>query len=334
MDERGYRGVVGHKDVIRHLVNAAANDKVSHAYLLTGEKGSGKKLLASIFAAALNCETHSGEPCFKCASCHKALTGNHPDIIRVVHERPDVIRVNEIREQLVNTVDIKPYESRYKVYIIDEAEKMNAQSQNAILKTIEEPPPYAVMLLLANNPDSLLSTILSRCVRLNLKAVPSEDVRQYLMREMMLPDYEAEIAAAFAQGNIGRARMSVTGDAFAEMTEKAIRLVKKAGNMQTHEIVAAVKELSEDKKNIQQFFDILTLWFRDVLLYKATRDTDNLVFRRELAEIKREATICSYEGLEDMIEAVNKAGVRIRANVNFDLTVELLFLTIADNIKE
>ena len=141
MDERGYRGVVGHKDVIRHLVNAAANDKVSHAYLLTGEKGSGKKLLASIFAAALCCETHSGEPCFKCASCHKALTGNHPDIIRVVHEKPDLIRVNEIREQLVNTVDIKPYESRYKVYIIDEAEKMNAQSQNAILKTIEEPVP-------------------------------------------------------------------------------------------------------------------------------------------------------------------------------------------------
>ena len=128
--------------------------------------------------------------------------------------------------------------------------------------------------------------------------------------------------------------MSVTGDAFAEMTEKAIQLVKRAGNMQTHEIVAAVRELSEDKKNIQQFFDILTLWFRDVLLYKATRDTDNLVFRRELAEIKREATICSYEGLEDMIEAVNKAGTRIRANVNFELTIELLFLTISDNLKE
>ena len=80
--------------------------------------------------------------------------------------------------------------------------------------------------------------------------------------------------------------------------------------------------------------DIVQVEFRDVLLYKATRDTDNLVFRRELAEIKREATICSYEGLEDMIEAVNKASARIRANVNFDLTVELLFLTFADNLKE
>ena len=334
MDERGFAAVVGHNDIIEHLQNATKSGKISHAYLFTGEPGSGKKLMATLFATLLQCEKGRANPCMKCASCKKALSQNHPDIIMVTHEKQNVITVNEIREQLVNTVDIKPYESRYKVYIIDEVEKMNAQSQNAILKTIEEPPPYAVMLLLANNPDSLLSTILSRCVRLNLKAVPSEDVRQYLMREMQLPDYEAEIAAAFAQGNIGRARMSVTGDAFAEMTEKAIRLVKKVGNMQTYEIVEAVKELSEDKKNIQQFFDILTLWFRDVLLYKATRDTDNLVFRRELAEIKREATICSYEGLEDMIEAVNKASARIRANVNFDLTVELLFLTFADNLKE
>lgn len=334
MDERGYKGVVGHKDIIRHLKNAAAYDKVSHAYLLSGEKGSGKKLLASIFAAALNCEKHGSEPCFECTSCHKALTGNHPDIIRVTHEKPDVIRVEEVRIQLVNTVDIKPYESRYKVYIIDEVEKMNPQAQNAILKTIEEPPSYAVLLLLANNPDALLSTIQSRCVRLNLKPVPSRDVREYLMKEMMLPDYEAEIATAFAQGNIGRARMSVTGDAFAEMAEKAVRLVKKSGDMQIYEIVEAVKDLSADKKNIDTFFDILTLWFRDVLLFKATKDTEGLVFRRELTEVRREAGLCSYEGLEDIIEAVGKAGARLRANVNFDLTIELLFLTIRDNLKE
>jgi DNA polymerase-3 subunit delta' len=334
MDERGYKGVIGHKDIIRHLINAAAYDKVSHAYLFSGEKGSGKKLLASIFAAALNCEKHTGEPCFHCTSCRKALSGNHPDIIRVIHEKPDLINVREVREQIVNTVDIKPYESRYKVYIVDEMEKMNPQAQNAILKTIEEPPSYAVILLLANNPDALLSTIQSRCVRLNLKTVPSEDVRQYLMKEMMLPDYEAEIAAAFAQGNIGRARMSVTGDAFAEMAEKAIRLVKKSGKMHIYEIVEAVRELSDDKKNIDTFFDILTLWFRDVLLYKATKEAENLVFRRELAEIKREATVCSYEGLEEITEAIRKAGARIRANVNFELTIELLFLTIGDYLRE
>jgi DNA polymerase III delta' subunit len=173
MDERGYRGVVGHKDVIRHLVNAAANDKVSHAYLLTGEKGSGKKLLASIYAAALCCETHSGEPCFKCASCHKALTGNHPDIIRVIHERSDVIRVNEIREQLVNTVDIKPYESRYKIYIVADADKMNPQAQNALLKLLEEPPSSACFILAAENAAALLPTVRSRCELLQQNAEAS-----------------------------------------------------------------------------------------------------------------------------------------------------------------
>lgn len=334
MDERGYKGVVGHEDIIRHLKNAAAAEKVSHAYLFSGEKGSGKKLLASIYAAALNCERHTGEPCFACTSCRKALSGNHPDIIYVTHEKPALISVNEVRRQVVDDVYIKPYESRYKIYIIDEAEKMNPQAQNAILKTIEEPPAYAVILLLANSPDTLLSTILSRCVRLNLKAVPDGEVRKYLMNEMMLPDYEADIATAFAQGNIGRARMSVTGDDFAEMADRTIRLIKKSGDMEVCEIVEAVRELADEKKNIDAFFDILTIWFRDVLLYKATKDTDGLVFRKEISEIKREAQICSYEGLGDITEAIARAGARIRANVNFDLTIELLFLLIADNMKE
>ena len=128
--------------------------------------------------------------------------------------------------------------------------------------------------------------------------------------------------------------MRVTGAALAAMAEKAIRLVTKSGKMHIYEIVEAVRELSDDKKNIDTFFDILTLWFRDVLLYKATKEAENLVFRRELTEIKREATVCSYEGLEEITEAIRKAGARIRANVNFELTIELLFLTIGDYLRE
>ena len=276
--------------------------------------------MATLFATLLQCKKGRANPCMKCASCKKALSQNHPDIIMVTHEKQNVITVNEIREQLVNTVDIKPYESRYKIYIVNEAEKMNPQAQNALLKTIEEPPAYAIIMLLASNPDALLSTILSRCVRLNLKTVSDKDVREYLINEMHLPDYEAEVAAAFAQGNIGRAQEAASGDTFANLAHRTVQIIKDIDKLQIYEIVEGIN------------LDILLLWFRDVLLYKATRETDNLVFRRELSEIRREASVCSYEGLQEIIDSIEKAKTRLHANVNFDLTLELLFLTIAENM--
>ena len=111
-----------------------------------------------------------------------------------------------------------------------------------------------------------------------------------------------------------------------------VQIIKDIDKLQIYEIVEVVKELSEEKNNIDDFLDILLLWFRDVLLYKATRETDNLVFRRELSEIRREASVCSYEGLQEIIDSIEKAKTRLHANVNFDLTLELLFLTIAENM--
>lgn len=127
-------------------------------------------MMASLFAMTLQCEKHGVEPCMECPSCKKAQSQNHPDIIYVKHEKPNTISIDEIREQLINDVMIKPYSSPYKIYIIDEAQKLTLQAQNALLKTIEEPPAYAVVMLLADNPDALLPTISSRCVQLNLKS--------------------------------------------------------------------------------------------------------------------------------------------------------------------
>lgn len=113
-------------------------------------------MLANLFAMTLLCETRDNEPCGKCHSCKQAESGNHPDIIRVTHEKPNSISVDDIRTQVNNTVDIKPYQGPYKVYIIPQADMMTPQAQNAILKTIEEPPSYAVFLLLTENAETLL----------------------------------------------------------------------------------------------------------------------------------------------------------------------------------
>lgn len=327
----GFQEIVGHEEVIQHLQNAIRLGKVSHAYILSGEKGSGKKLLANTFAMALQCEKKGVDPCQECRSCKKAMSRNHPDIIYITHEKPNSIGIEDIRTQLIEDVMIKPYCSSYKIYIIDEAEKLTLQAQNALLKTIEEPPAYAVILLLTSNMETFLPTITSRCVKLNLRPVQESMVKDYLMEKMHLPDYQAQMDAAFSQGNIGKARQMAESDEFNLMTEQALRILKKSNELELYEMVEMIKELSEEKQNIDEYLDLFAMWFRDVLFFKATKEVDGLMFKDQLNHIKERARKSSYEGIEKIIDAIGTAKERLHANVNFDLVMELLFLTIREN---
>ena len=326
-----FKDVVGHKDILKYISSAVENNRVSHAYILNGERGSGKKMLANLFAMTLLCETGDNEPCGKCRSCNQAESGNHPDIIRVTHEKPNSISVEDIRTQVNNTVDIKPYQGPYKVYIIPQADMMTPQAQNAILKTIEEPPSYAVFLLLTENAETLLPTINSRCVMLKLRNIKDTLIKKYLMENLEIPDYKADMCTAFAQGNMGRAIMLANSDHFNEIREEAVQLLKHISEMELNEIVAAVKNISVYKLEITDYLDIIMIWYRDVLLYKATKEIDKVVFKDQLQSIKEQARKSSYEGIELILESLEKAKARLKANVNFDLVMELLFLTIKEN---
>lgn len=326
-----FKDVVGHKDILKYISSAVENNRVSHAYILNGERGSGKKMLANLFAMTLLCETGDNEPCGKCHSCKQAESGNHPDIIRVTHEKPNSISVDDIRTQVNNTVDIKPYQGPYKVYIIPQADMMTPQAQNTILKTIEEPPSYAVFLLLTENAETLLPTINSRCVMLKLRNIKDTLIKKYLMENLEIPDYKADMCTAFAQGNMGRAIMLANSDHFNEIREEAVQLLKHISEMELNEIVAAVKNISVYKLEITDYLDIIMIWYRDVLLYKATKEIDKVVFKDQLQSIKEQARKSSYEGIELILESLEKAKARLKANVNFDLVMELLFLTIKEN---
>lgn len=329
----GFKDIIGHEQVIEHLENAMELNKVSHAYILNGEKGSGKKMLASVFAQALQCEEEGQESCGSCKSCRQAESGNHPDIIRITHDKPNSISVDEIRDQLVNDVQIKPYSGKYKIYIMPEAEKMTVQAQNALLKTIEEPPVYAVIILLTSNAPSLLPTILSRCVMLNMRPVSDRQVKKYLMEHVQIPDYQADICVAFSHGNIGKAVELASSDNFNEIKAAALHLVKNAPKMEIQDIIAAVRAVTEFKVNIEDYLDLISVWYCDVLYFKATRDADGLAFKDQVQVISEQISKCSYEGLEQILEGIQKAKDRLGANVNFDLTMELLFMTIKENLS-
>ncbi len=345
----GFEEILGHKKEVSHLEQAIRSGKVSHAYIFNGEKGTGKNMLAKAFAQTLQCERipiPSGEftgqdaaenamkivPCGECHSCKQAASGNHPDIIFLQHEKPASIGVDDVRDQLVGDAQIRPYNGRYKIYIISDAEKMTVQAQNAILKTIEEPPEYVIVLLLTANDRALLDTIRSRCVTLNLKPVPDDVVKEYLMDQIQIPDYQADICAAFAQGNIGKAVRLASSEDFNAIKSSAMRLIRSAGDMEISAIIDYVKEVQDYRISIQDYLDILALWYRDMVYYKATKDIDGIVFKDELRTIRETVQRCSYEGAEEVMKAIETAKARLSANVNFDLTMELLFLVIKENI--
>lgn len=327
-----FKDIIGQEQIKDHLTHTIEQGKISHAYVINGERFSGKEFIANVFAMALQCEHPDGvEPCQQCHSCKQALSGNQPDIIRVTHEKPNTIGVDDIRTQINTDIAIKPYSSPRKIYIIQEGEKMTAQAQNALLKTLEEPPAYAVILILTTNVDALLPTILSRCVVLNMKPVRDDLVKKYLMEELKIPDYKANVCVAFARGNLGKARQLASSEEFDHIKEEAVSMLKYVQDMEINEMLAAIKKIQEYKFDVEDYLDILAIWYRDVLLFKATNDANHLIFKEEIQYIKKCADRCAYEGIEDILKALDKAKSRLKANVNFELTMELLLMAIKEN---
>ena len=325
-----YNSVIGHENIIEHLKKAVSNQKISQAYIFNGEDGAGKLVLAQIFAKTLLCEEQTAKPCNRCKSCMQIEGNNHPDLIYVTHEKAS-IGVDDIRIQVNNDILIKPFSSRYKIYIIDEAEKMTEQAQNALLKTIEEPPEYAVILLLTNSTSKLLQTILSRCVTLSLKAVPNQAIKTFLMNEKQIPDYLAEVSAAFSRGNVGRAIKYATSEDFIKSKEAILHVLKHIDEMELFEIMDAIKEFSTKKLEIEDYIDLMLLWYRDVLVCKVTKDPNLLLYKNEYNYIAKQASKHEYEGIENMIKAMDKAKIRLKANVNFDTAIELMLLSLKEN---
>lgn len=326
-----FSDIIGQENIKKQLQGAIEQKKVSHAYLICGEPKSGKEFIAKIFAKTLLCEAGGIEPCGQCHSCVQAAGNNNPDIIFVTHEKPGTIGVDDVRAGINDTVQIKPYAAKYKIYIMEEADKMTPQAQNALLKTIEEPPEYAVFVLLCSSADMMLPTILSRCVVLNMRPVSDNEMRKYLMKELSIPDYRAEICIAFARGNVGRAKMLASSEDFEKIRKEALSLLKNVYEMDIVDFMEAIQRIKDFNFDIGDYLDIMGVWYRDVLLFKATHDLNHLIFRDEIQYITKVAQRADYEGIETVTKALETAKLRIKSNVNFELVMELLLMTIKEN---
>ncbi len=333
---------LGQNHIYKHFKNAIATGKLSHAYILHGERGMGKLNIAKEVAKAIQCESNApekadktGEACGQCKSCHQAESDNQPDIKYVVPAKK-TLGVDDIREQINDDALIKPYGSPYKIYIIPKSDTMTVQAQNALLKTIEEPPNYAIFILLAANTDVFLPTIISRCVVLNARTVGENEIVGALKEKYSVGDYDAKVAASFAGGNIGKAEKLISSDSFKESKDSVTDLVREVANGGMEVIAKAVKDLNDykdDKEALGDYLDMIRVWFGDVLKYKSTKDVNELVFQESLSEIKQLADHISFENLNGIMEEINNAEGRTKSNVGFDSNMEVMLLGIKERLQ-
>lgn len=355
-----FADIIDQEQITEHVQNALRTGKISHAYIISGDTGTGKKTLANIIAKTILCENpkETGkyiESCDECHSCKQAESGSHPDIRVLHHEKPTSISINEIRQQVCDDVYIKPY-SDHKIYIIPDAELMTVQAQNALLKTLEEPPHYVVILILTSNIDVFLPTIISRCIVFPIKPVRDDLIMKYLMEARKIVDYKARLSVSFAQGNVGKAIMLSENEDFEKLKNGTIDLMSRLERLTVNEVADRLNALlsktaekegaSEDDEDaeagkksktkkldpliIDNFLDILMSLVRDALVYKAENSADHLIFADKLSYISSVTKNCSYNDLDRMQKAIDEAKSRIKSNVNAILTLEMLML----NLKE
>ena len=334
--------VLGQNHIYEHFRKAVAAGKISHAYILHGERGVGKLEIAKEVAKAIQCEKNApeindktGEACNECKSCGQAESGNQPDI-KLIYPMKKTLGVDDIREQINDDASIKPYASPYKIYIIPASDNMTVQAQNALLKTIEEPPKYVVFILLAANVDQFLPTILSRCVMLNVRTVEDEKIAEALRNEFGVGEYDARVAASFAGGNIGKAKKLLESDSFKEAKDSVSEIIRNNANGGMDVISETIKKISEykdDKDALKDYLDMMRVWFTDVLKFKTTKQESDIVFQESLNDIKQLSSQISYEDINGILDEINSAEGRIKSNVGFDSNMEVMLLGIKERLQ-
>ncbi|MGE5553818.1 MAG: DNA polymerase III subunit delta' [Betaproteobacteria bacterium] len=319
-----FADLLGQEITVRLLKSALLKDRVAHAYLLAGPPGAGKRTLARILAAALNCAARGGpewdgEPCGECPSCQKMARGNHPDV-QVIAPDGSHLKLEQMQE-LRRENARRPYEGRCKVFIVEQAELMTDEAANCLLKTLEEPPGPTVFLLLTAYPARILPTIASRCSVLKLARLREAEIVQKLVAEGRTEE-EARAAAGLAGGSLGRAR-TVAGR-WNELREEARDFFAAACRGDRVALLARAAAWSKSREEAQERLELLEALYRQLLL--AAGGAPAGVWQQVLG---REAERLSLDSARTALEALMWGRQALSANAHRRLLLEVLFLQIA-----
>lgn len=283
--------IIGHKNVIAKLKKVIENNQVAHAYIFSGREGIGKKMVAMDFACNLLCDNEADKKMF--------LAGSHPDFKLIKPNEKGLIPVDDVRGMIEN-IHIKPIKSNYKIYIIDDAECMNASGQNSLLKTFEEPPEYAVIILITAKYNSLLTTIKSRGQLVEFSDLSNDEIKEYITNNNIKLPTDVDEKTLYALINCSITKISnVIADI--EIIKELQKYVSNITKMKIIEINNFSNFLIKNKNNIQNVLDYLEL-----LLY-----TNN-------------------SGTSTLLEYVEEAKSNIKRNINFEISIDNLLMKIKE----
>jgi DNA polymerase III subunit delta' len=315
--------VYGHEWAVEHLTRSLNAGRTRHAYLITGVGGIGKTKFARAFAQVVNCLHPEIRPCRQCRACTLIEAGNYADV-SIIEAEESSLKIEQVRD-MQRSLSLRPVEARYRVVILRHFHNATPQAMDALLKTLEEPPPYVMLLLTADTTDSILPTIKSRCQPINLRPLPVTQVRRGLEEFFETEPERAALLAQLSGGRVGWAVNAVTDESLLESRKTRLDQLEAALGQSRVGRFGLAEAMSKDKSSLE---DTLTLWlsyWRDALLlaHSTTTPIANRDRRHGLEQVARSVPI------EDITRALN--GVRrtmryLDQNANTRLAVEVLML--------
>lgn len=316
--------------IINYLKKIKAAGSISHAYIIQDEFSENAKTIAYAFAMSLHCQKGGVEACYDCHACKQILKNNHPDLIYVEAQNQKSISVGDIREKVNDTVEIKPYNSLYKVYIIDKADSMTVQAQNALLKTMEEPPEYAVIILIAQSLDRFLPTIKSRCIKLHISLISNQVILEKL-RSLGIDSELSKSLASFSRGNLAKA-LTFSREENINIYKENINILTNISSSNSIELYDYA-ELINARENKMDFMDFCLMWYRDILLLSVNKNAENLIFKSEYRTLRKLTSVYSFSDLENITDSINHAIEELSSNVNSKYVIKLMLMQCAKQLK-
>lgn len=323
--------IYGHDKVKSVLQKAATEKRIGHAYIFEGQKGVGRMISALTFAQLLVCDdTENGIPCGKCKNCSMADSLSHPDIRVITNQLYDDkkkstdVLVDTVRS-MKQEIYIKPYMAKRKIYIVPAADTMNVYAQNSLLKVLEEPPEYCTIILIAENSNMFLQTILSRSVLLRFEPLAKKLVEDYLCKEIegMTPE-TARIKACMSGGSIGRAIELASDSKADELRRETVNHIMLLAENNFKGLYDAVLFLKRSKNEIDFIMRIMQDFFRDLLYLHGTGKTESIMNSDMQSELKRLDEMVSDTAPVRMLETTLKYSDYFSKNLSHALTVHCM----------
>ena len=326
-----FENIIGNDDAKAYFKKVVADKQLSHSYIFEGPYGVGKNTFALELAKFILCENKVDEkPCNECSACHMINAGTHPDVIHIEKDTK-VTKVETIRENIVREMDIKPYQSEYKIIIVKSADSINIQGQNAMLKTIEEPPAYGIIILVCENLASLLPTIKSRCIVVRFNPINKEQMRGYLASKGITGTRQ-QVYEKLSDGSIGVINDIIQDEQYLETRKLSVQYLQRLENAQIMEIYNMVKEITDQKEEIERVLQFWLYWYRDIAIVKATHQADLYYkdYEQQLLDMSYKLT---YNKVSQNIESIKQAILDVKQNIYSTFVIENLLLQLKERKK-